>query len=205
MEATEIISKTKIRKLNGVIREYSKHLGLPDPSGWFSSQQHIIRICNNRPEIQAAVRPLGGKLTGEQMTLFVRYLVDHPIGNFRLDPNILEQRPQQPNPKIERRHLSRSKRKEVDKRLAFYDSWEWKKARYQVLQRYGATCMLCGAGRGDVSLDGKPVKIDVDHIKPLSKHWELRLDPLNLQVLCHDCNKGKGAWDTTDYRPPKCS
>lgn len=58
-----------------------------------------------------------------------------------------------------------------------------------------------GSSRSDLDLDGNPVRIVVDHIKPISKHWHLRLDPDNLQVLCNDCNKGKGAWDETDYRP----
>jgi hypothetical protein len=29
-----------------------------------------------------------------------------------------------------------------------------------------------------------------------------RLDPNNLQVLCNDCNMGKGSWDQTDFRTP---
>lgn len=52
--------------------------------------------------------------------------------------------------------------------------------------------MLCGSTRSDLDLEGNPVRIVVDHIKPISKHWHLRLDPDNLQVLCNDCNKGKG-------------
>lgn len=45
------------------------------------------------------------------------------------------------------------------------------------------------------------MKIVVDHIKPLSKFWHLRLERSNLQVLCDECNMGKGAWDETDHRP----
>ena len=40
-------------------------------------------------------------------------------------------------------------------------------------------------------INGKNKKIHVDHIKPKSKHWDLRLDINNLQVLCEDCNFGK--------------
>lgn len=61
--------------------------------------------------------------------------------------------------------------------------------------------MVCGMEPGDPRVGGGTVKICVDHIKPISKHWELRLEESNLQVLCMECNKGKGAWDETDHRP----
>jgi HNH endonuclease len=74
----------------------------------------------------------------------------------------------------------------------FYQSFEWRRLRYQTLQKYGRKCMCCKA-------EDKP--IHVDHIKPLRKYWELRLDPDNLQILCEECNHGKGNQDETDYRP----
>lgn len=77
----------------------------------------------------------------------------------------------------------------------FLRSWEWTELRYRVMQKYGRKCMCCGASPSD----GKTV-INVDHIKPRHTHPELKLDFENLQVLCHECNKGKGAWDTTDFR-----
>lgn len=195
----ETISKTKLRKLNKAIREFSQKLGLSDPGYKFSARQHIIRICNNRPEIKAAVRPLGGKLDEEQCAKFVRYMQNHPLGGAHLLKPILPKPPRE-NAKIERRKLSKSARKEKSRRQQFYESWDWKKLRYQILQKFGARCMVCGSTRDDVDIEGKRVRIVVDHIKPLYKHWELRLDPGNLQVLCHDCNKGKGAWDETDWR-----
>lgn len=84
---------------------------------------------------------------------------------------------------------------------AFYDSWEWRTVRMQALRAHGAMCQCCGARRGDLDMSGHPVRIVVDHIKPLSRYWELRLDPSNLQILCEECNMGKGAWDETDWRP----
>lgn len=81
------------------------------------------------------------------------------------------------------------------KKDEFYRSWEWSTLRMRVLKQYGRTCMCCGA------MPGNGVVIHVDHIKPLHTHWHLRLDRNNLQVLCEACNKGKGAWDRTDYRP----
>lgn len=81
----------------------------------------------------------------------------------------------------------------------FYGSWEWQKARMQALKRHGRRCQCCGALPRQVSKSG-PVAMHVDHIKPLSLYWSLRLHPENLQVLCHECNKGKSNWDETDWR-----
>ena len=77
----------------------------------------------------------------------------------------------------------------------FLKSWEWTTLRMEAIKLYGRTCMCCGAKHG---VDG--VVIHVDHIKPRSKYPELSLELKNLQILCHDCNKGKGAWDETDWR-----
>lgn len=83
---------------------------------------------------------------------------------------------------------------------AFYASWEWRTLRMEVLKEHGNRCQCCGAGRGDVTVGGEPVVIVVDHIRPLSKFWDLRLERRNLQVLCQECNQGKGNWDETDWR-----
>lgn len=79
-------------------------------------------------------------------------------------------------------------------RRSFYSSWEWKKVRMQALERDGHRCGSCGASPKD------GIRIVVDHIKPLGKFWELRLSIDNLQVLCDDCNRGKGDWLHTDFR-----
>lgn len=88
-----------------------------------------------------------------------------------------------------------------EQKAEFYASWAWRTLRMKILKRYGAVCMCCGAQPGDTGASGLPVRIVVDHIKPLSVHWHLRLDKNNLQVLCDECNQGKGAWDETDHRP----
>jgi hypothetical protein len=79
---------------------------------------------------------------------------------------------------------------------AFYASWEWKQLSYDVKQERGRTCECCGA---------KPphVRIITDHIKPIRHYWHLRFDRSNLQVLCDDCNMGKGSRDETDFRVTK--
>lgn len=73
---------------------------------------------------------------------------------------------------------------------AFYASWEWKRARYDFLLGQKRVCGCCGATG----------KIVVDHIKPIRRYWPMRLDGTNLQVLCDDCNMGKGSRDETDWR-----
>lgn len=76
----------------------------------------------------------------------------------------------------------------------FYASYEWRRLRYRALLRDDATCRACGARAG------AGVMIQVDHIKPLRRHWGLRLDLENVQCLCNLCNHGKGSWDETDWR-----
>lgn len=98
-------------------------------------------------------------------------------------------------------HAMFSRATNQSRREEFYASWEWKRLRYDTIAAYGPVCMCCGAKRGDKAIDGRSVVIVVDHIKPISKRWDLRLDPFNTQILCQECNKGKGARDETDFRP----
>ena len=93
-------------------------------------------------------------------------------------------------------------RPSVSMKDAFYKSWEWRTLRMEVLKEHGRACQCCGAAPGMKDASGDPVRICVDHIKPLSKFWELRLDQSNLQILCDECNQGKGNWDQTDFRKP---
>ena len=77
---------------------------------------------------------------------------------------------------------------------AFLESFEWRKVRMAALKKYGPKCMCCGATPATGAV------MNVDHIKPRKKFPELALNLDNLQILCHDCNHGKGNWDTTDWR-----
>lgn len=56
--------------------------------------------------------------------------------------------------------------------------------RYMVLQRDEYRCQLCGASARE------GVELEVDHRVPLAKGGSN--DLLNLWVLCHKCNRGKG-------------
>lgn len=76
---------------------------------------------------------------------------------------------------------------------AFYTSKAWRELRYLALRNCEGRCQCCGAGPPSVVLH-------VDHVQPRYSRPDLSLSLDNLQVLCEDCNIGKGAWDSTDWR-----
>jgi 5-methylcytosine-specific restriction endonuclease McrA len=80
-------------------------------------------------------------------------------------------------------------------RSGFYASEEWRRVRYQALLRSDGACDCCG------NHGTREHPLHVDHVKPRARFPELALVLGNLQVLCADCNLGKGAWDQTDWRP----
>lgn len=76
----------------------------------------------------------------------------------------------------------------------FYASRPWRELRYKALRLNDGRCELCGRSKHD------GVMLHVDHIKPRARFPHLELEPTNLQILCADCNIGKGAKDYTDWR-----
>lgn len=76
----------------------------------------------------------------------------------------------------------------------FLLSREWAAVRMVAIERDGGRCACCGR----TSADG--VVMNVDHIKPRVRYPELALTPSNLQVLCAQCNEGKGNRYETDWR-----
>lgn len=76
----------------------------------------------------------------------------------------------------------------------FLNTYEWRKLRMEALIKYGRKCACCGATPESGAI------MNVDHIKPRKTHPELALDINNLQILCSECNHGKGNWDSTDWR-----
>lgn len=77
---------------------------------------------------------------------------------------------------------------------SFLSSYAWRKLRMEALKKYGRRCMCCGATPESGAV------MNVDHIKPRKLWPSLALDINNLQILCHECNHGKGNWDQTDWR-----
>jgi 5-methylcytosine-specific restriction endonuclease McrA len=100
------------------------------------------------------------------------------------------------NPKAKkRRERQRLRIKREGKVEPFYMTEAWRALRYQVLRSSDGRCTLCGRSK-----PRHGVTLHVDHIKPRSHFPELELERSNLQVLCEDCNLGKGNSDMTDWR-----
>jgi 5-methylcytosine-specific restriction endonuclease McrA len=83
---------------------------------------------------------------------------------------------------------------EKAKSKEFLFSYEWRKLRMEAIKKYGNSCQCCGASPKTGAV------LNVDHIKPRKFFPHLALDIDNLQILCADCNHGKGNWDQTDWR-----
>lgn len=77
----------------------------------------------------------------------------------------------------------------------FLSTYEWRRVRMVALKKYGPKCQCCGASPATGAV------MNVDHIKPRRVFPELALEVSNLQILCNECNHGKGNWDMTDWRP----
>lgn len=76
----------------------------------------------------------------------------------------------------------------------FLKTYDWRKLRQEVLDKYDSRCMCCGAKPSDDKY------LCVDHIQPRKTHPELALNIGNLQILCNECNHGKGNWSVKDFR-----
>lgn len=73
----------------------------------------------------------------------------------------------------------------------FYQSNAWRELRYLALEETDGSCMACGT---------KERQLHVDHIYPRSIYPHLALSIENLQVLCDECNLGKGNSHVHDFR-----
>jgi len=108
----------------------------------------------------------------------------------------------------------------------FYWSSEWKKCRDSFMGGKKLCCSNCGFDEetreqfknggpyrlkkrgkqhfgtyiGDYSWAYVESKWNVDHILPVRRYWEYRLNPNNLRIFCSLCNKNKGN-DTWEYVP----
>lgn len=76
----------------------------------------------------------------------------------------------------------------------FLSSKSWLRLRIEAFKKLGNKCQLCGSGPENGA------RLNVDHIKPRRLFPELALDIENLQILCSQCNEGKGNWDFTSWK-----
>lgn len=90
--------------------------------------------------------------------------------------------PEPPHPAEFKRSLPETKFVDPAAKRRFFDSADWKFMRSYVLRRDNYTRQHCRA---------TGVRMHVDHKIPLTVDWTRRLDLLNLQALCEDCNVGK--------------
>lgn len=74
---------------------------------------------------------------------------------------------------------------------------KWQQVRFEALRASNGVCCLCGA------TPSSGTTMHVDHIKPKSLYPELVFEPSNLQVLCAECNMGKGNRSEDDFRRTK--
>ncbi len=77
----------------------------------------------------------------------------------------------------------------------FYQTREWLEFRIQVLARFESRCFACGVTPSDGAV------IHVDHIKPRYLYPELAFRMSNMQLLCRDCNFGKGLNKVRGFKP----
>ena len=89
---------------------------------------------------------------------------------------------------VQARDLTAKKQSQIDR---FYSTPQWRRLRYDAIKKYGARCQCCKRDN---------IPLNVDHIKPRKRFPKLAMDINNLQVLCADCNAGKGNRDQTDWR-----
>lgn len=145
------------------------------------------RLCHYGRRFSAFFPAIADKVNPERKNWGRRFVESLAEYVATLDPKDFEKSPEARPIRVAKKY------RKMNKTRSFLFSWEWRTLRFEVLKERGARCELCGA-------TSKDARIEVDHIKPLSRFWHLRLDKNNLQVLCRDCNQGKGAWDHTDWR-----
>ena len=114
---------------------------------------------------------------------FILFLV---VGNIITSINKEKKEQEEEEERARRAALREKKEREKDARRAFVAQQRrlmTDSLRYDVLQRDGFRCQICGA----TAADG--YKLHVDHILPVSKGGKTEMS--NLRTLCERCNMGK--------------
>lgn len=178
--------KYGVERPTTLLSSEAKIFGIPMPlkAGWLDKYSHIEitegMIYRLRISLEAKSK------NGQKMA---------PIGLQVIANMEGKQDPVQPFAKQVKKLKAKKEKKQ--KKLwsdEFLQSYEWRRVRMMALKKYGAKCQCCGATPQTGAI------MNVDHIKPRKLFPHLALDVDNLQVLCHECNHGKGNWDMTDWR-----
>jgi len=186
MTLTEYLyEKYGVKNCTTLTCQECKVLGIPFPlvSGWMHRyNQRIISAETAEQLIVVLKKRLKKGKEDSRGKLYARKGIEVLVNHFHLHVPIA--------PKPVSKKLKGSFAATDD----FLATYEWRRVRMEAIKRYGSRCQCCGASPATGAV------INVDHIKPrrIFPHLALSLD--NLQVLCHDCNHGKGNWDMTDWR-----
>lgn len=158
------------------------------PYGLVPERSLLVEIIEGKVPVAAFTKP------SEEIPEVVAY---ERLAKALVELSVLKTKPEVAKPKATKLPARRDKAEVNSSDLIkeFYQSAQWRRVRYWTIKRQGAKCQCCGRSP---AIHG--IVLNVDHIKNLRDHWELRLDPNNLQVLCDACNHGKGNWDETDWR-----
>lgn len=169
--------------------EHTLKLARTKKGGYTAAQVKYAREVTGEKKWKQGVIAQG--LTKEEWSKFVS------LREFNKKRSVKEKKLNTPkkDTKKSKERQRKAKQKHLDNK-AFYLSREWRDLRYRVFKKYGFDCMACGRNKKNHG-----VIIHIDHIKPRSKHPELELNFDNLQVLCEDCNLGKGNKYEDDFRP----
>ena len=81
----------------------------------------------------------------------------------------------------------------------FYSQREWHKLRSKVKARWKREGLSCGYCNEAIDWTERPI---VDHIQNRKKHPDLALDERNLQVVHHQCNSKKYAYEENTTKTP---
>lgn len=168
------VGKDKLKKHRKGVEKRALNKTIRDAARYVMRQQHICGSPTSHLTLSTLEKLAGIETRGKFMKRLAMCV-------HTLNPDLIGVAPLS----------TQQKRDDVNKYQQFYTSYAWRRLRMETIKRYGPVCMCCHAD---------DVVIHVDHIKPLRKYWELRLDPDNVQILCEVCNHGKGNWDETDWR-----
>jgi len=148
-------------------------------SGYFDTKG----IVNNRVKVTKYDKK-GNKVSSEEKTAL--------DARFNLSMDTLKK----PKRTKKKHRVNKKSNSLIEK--SFYKTKEWIRLRYRVLRANDGNCSCCGR-----NYRIHKVVLHVDHIKPRSKYPSLELDFNNLQILCEDCNLGKGNTDSIDWKKAK--